>query len=218
MKTIDYEPAAKPSKRGNGQAKPPKFTLTPFEEIKLGDAQEWLVKKLLPRRGTAAFYGASGSVKTFILLDICLHIALALTWAGRAVTQAPVIYVADDGLKLTAHLARVVICKDEDLEEVSTLVIESVQTGGGAGGFEAWRPGAVSPVSCMMASRKLMPSRCMTRSTTPPPFWQPRQFQACFAVFTLNRSKPPQIWQLPQRSILPLRRSPRRSASLSIRM
>jgi hypothetical protein len=97
MKPHDYEPAAEPRKRGNGQVKPPKFPLTPFEEIKIGLAQEWCVKKLLPRRGVAAFYGASGSAKTFLLLDACLHVALGLPWAGRRVQQAPVVYIAAEG-------------------------------------------------------------------------------------------------------------------------
>jgi RecA-family ATPase len=45
----------------------------------------------------AAIYGASGSVKTFILLDLLLHIALGWPWAGRRVVQAPTIYIAAEG-------------------------------------------------------------------------------------------------------------------------
>jgi putative DNA primase/helicase len=96
MRTQDYEPG--PRKRtGNGKDKPPKFPLVPFEEIKFSSPLEWLVKKLLPRRGVAAIYGASGSAKTFVLLDLCFHIALGWPWRGRRVAQTPVVYVAAEG-------------------------------------------------------------------------------------------------------------------------
>jgi hypothetical protein len=77
--------------------KKPKFQLIPFNDIKFETAEEWLIKKLLPRKGVAAIYGASGSVKTFILLDLLLHIALGWPWAGRRVVQAPTIYIAAEG-------------------------------------------------------------------------------------------------------------------------
>jgi AAA domain len=87
--------------RRNGRAplapKKPKFQLTPFNDIKFEMTEEWLIKKLLPRKGVAAIYGASGSVKTFILLDLLLHVALGWPWARRRVVQAPTIYIAAEG-------------------------------------------------------------------------------------------------------------------------
>ena len=77
--------------------KKPKFQLTPFNDIKFETTNEWLVKKLLPRKGVAAIYGASGSVKTFILLDLLLHGALGWPWGGRRVVQTPTIYIAAEG-------------------------------------------------------------------------------------------------------------------------
>jgi hypothetical protein len=90
--------AGQPKTRRNGPTarapKKPKFQLTPFNDIKFETAEEWLIKRLLPRKGVAAIYGASGSVKTFILLDLLLRIALGWPWAGRRVVQAPTIYIA----------------------------------------------------------------------------------------------------------------------------
>ena len=98
---IGRERSDPPLPRRNGPAarapRKPKFQLTPFNDIKFETADEWLVKKLLPRKGVAAIYGASGSVKTFILLDLSLHIALGWPWAGRRVVQAPAIYIAAEG-------------------------------------------------------------------------------------------------------------------------
>jgi hypothetical protein len=66
---IGRERSAPPLPRRNGPAArapiKPKFQLMPFNNIKFEAVEEWLVKKLLPRKGVAAIYGASGSVKTF---------------------------------------------------------------------------------------------------------------------------------------------------------
>jgi AAA domain len=78
-------------------AQRPKFPLIPFNKITFATTEEWLVKKLLPRKGVGAFYGASGSAKTFILVDLGLHVSLGWPWAARRVTQAPVVYIAAEG-------------------------------------------------------------------------------------------------------------------------
>jgi AAA domain len=96
---LDYLPPDEPWRNGTDARTPkkPKFKLTPFNDIKFETADEWLVKKLLPRKGVAAIYGASGSVKTFILLDLLLYVALGWPWAGRRVVQTPTIYIAAEG-------------------------------------------------------------------------------------------------------------------------
>jgi hypothetical protein len=88
-----------PWRNGPGARSPkkPKFQLTPFNDIKFETAHEWLVKKLFPRKGVAAIYGASGSVKSFLLFDLFLHVALGWPWAGRRVVQTPTIYIAAEG-------------------------------------------------------------------------------------------------------------------------
>ncbi len=76
---------------------PRKFTLEPFETICFESREEWLVKRLIPRQGVGAFYGASQSFKSFVVSDLALHIALGWEWAGRRVTQAPAVYIAAEG-------------------------------------------------------------------------------------------------------------------------
>jgi hypothetical protein len=74
-----------------------KFVLEPFESIKFDAHEEWLVKRLLPRRGVAVLYGKSQSFKSFIVSDLAWHIAAGWDWAGLRVLQVPVVYIAAEG-------------------------------------------------------------------------------------------------------------------------
>jgi hypothetical protein len=60
-------------------------------------SDEWRVKRVIPRQGVGAFYGASQAFKSFIAQDLSFHVALGWECAGRRVTQAPVIYIAAEG-------------------------------------------------------------------------------------------------------------------------
>ena len=71
-----------------------KFKLVRFEDIKFVAALEWLVKKLFPRQGVAPIFGPSQTFKSFIFVDLALHVALGWKWAGRKVEQGPAVYIA----------------------------------------------------------------------------------------------------------------------------
>ena len=58
---------------------------------------KWMVRGVLPAEGLAALYGASGSGKSFLALDMGCAIASGAEWFGRRVTQAPVTYVCLEG-------------------------------------------------------------------------------------------------------------------------
>lgn len=63
-----------------------------------GPPMRWLVRGVLPVDGLAALYGASGSGKSFLILDMGCAIAGGdVEWFGRRVTQAPVTYVCLEG-------------------------------------------------------------------------------------------------------------------------
>ncbi len=53
-----------------------------------------IVKGLLDREQTSLIVGETGSGKTFLALDLALHVAAGLPWFGRKVTTGPVIYIA----------------------------------------------------------------------------------------------------------------------------
>ena len=58
----------------------------------------WLVRGVLPVEGLAALYGASGSGKSFLILDMAFAVAGSdAEWFGRRITQAPVTYVCLEG-------------------------------------------------------------------------------------------------------------------------
>lgn len=58
----------------------------------------WRVRGVLPVEGLAALYGASGSGKSFLILDMgCAVAAGDYDWFGRRVTQCPVTYICLEG-------------------------------------------------------------------------------------------------------------------------
>jgi hypothetical protein len=53
-----------------------------------------LVKGLIDARALALFYGEAGCGKTFLALDMALHVAAGREWFGRRTTGGRVVYVA----------------------------------------------------------------------------------------------------------------------------
>ncbi|MFB9924856.1 AAA family ATPase [Amycolatopsis halotolerans] len=61
-------------------------------------SHEYLIKKCIPKRGTGELFGASGSYKTFVLIDAMMHIAGGLEdWHGFRVRRGRVLYIAAEG-------------------------------------------------------------------------------------------------------------------------
>lgn len=89
-------PAAKP-------AAPPKPVQHKFKIFSANDYAKrkqrlsWFIKGVVPKAELAAVFGASGSGKTFITLDMACRIALGLAWFGIQCQQAKVLYVAAEG-------------------------------------------------------------------------------------------------------------------------
>ena len=73
------------------------FHLKTIPELLAQPPIQWLVKGVLPRKGFAVLFGASGSGKTFITLDLCLAVARGVDWHGVKVKQRGVVYVAAEG-------------------------------------------------------------------------------------------------------------------------
>lgn len=57
----------------------------------------WLVKGLLVDGGLSAIYGPPGTSKTFLALDMALHVAHGRDWFGRRVSPGAVVYVSGEG-------------------------------------------------------------------------------------------------------------------------
>lgn len=57
----------------------------------------WLVKGLIPRDSMGMVFGGSGTYKSFISLDLALHVAHGMNWTGRRTEAGPVLIVAAEG-------------------------------------------------------------------------------------------------------------------------
>lgn len=77
--------------------KPPRFVFEPVHTFSSVAALPWIVKGVLPKAGLAVVYGASGSGKSFAVLDIGMAIARGVEWRGRKTRQGRVAYIAAEG-------------------------------------------------------------------------------------------------------------------------
>lgn len=78
--------------RPNKRFKPIKWS-----ELHQLPKREYLIKHLLDRSGTSVIYGESNCGKTFIALDLALHIVKAKPWHNHKVYSSAVVYVATEG-------------------------------------------------------------------------------------------------------------------------
>jgi len=60
-------------------------------------AVPWLVKHVVPADSVGMMFGASGTFKSFLAVDLAGHIAHGLPWLGRRTKQGAVIYIAAEG-------------------------------------------------------------------------------------------------------------------------
>lgn len=75
-----------------------RFKLLSGDDLCNAPPMRWMVRGVLPVDGLAALYGASGSGKSFLMLDIAAAVAGGdYEWFGRRVTQCPVTYVCLEG-------------------------------------------------------------------------------------------------------------------------
>lgn len=58
---------------------------------------QWIIKGLLPKAAIGLIYGASGSGKTFVSLDMALSIARGIDWRGLRTKKGGVAYVVAEG-------------------------------------------------------------------------------------------------------------------------
>jgi hypothetical protein len=60
---------------------------------------KWLIENVMPDAGLTFLYGAPGKGKSFVTLDIALHIAHGCgDWHGHKAESGPVVYVAGEGV------------------------------------------------------------------------------------------------------------------------
>lgn len=58
---------------------------------------KWLVKHVVPAESLGVMFGGSGTFKSFIAIDLALHVAHGLSWLGKKTTKGTVLFVAAEG-------------------------------------------------------------------------------------------------------------------------
>lgn len=79
--------------------------MNPFESYTLRNLNKiyqhkWLIENLIPENGTCIAYGPPGSYKSFIALDIGLHITNGINWHNNKLNKSGiVIYLVGEGIQ-----------------------------------------------------------------------------------------------------------------------
>lgn len=74
-----------------------RFQVIPAGEFADRPPPEWIVKGVVPQAELMVVFGASGSGKTFAVLDIVGAISRGVPWRGKRVKQGRVVYIAAEG-------------------------------------------------------------------------------------------------------------------------
>jgi hypothetical protein len=74
-----------------------RFTPIRVAEFAAGKPLEWLIKNVLPRADLGMLFGASGSGKSFLLIDMACSIVRGIPWRDKAVKKGRVCYVVAEG-------------------------------------------------------------------------------------------------------------------------
>jgi hypothetical protein len=75
----------------------PRYVFEPVHTFSSTKALPWIIKGVLPKAGLGVVYGASGSGKSFAVLDMGMAIARGIEWRGKRVRQGRVAYIAAEG-------------------------------------------------------------------------------------------------------------------------
>jgi hypothetical protein len=102
-----------------------RFTFEPVHQFSSAKALPWIIKGVLPQAGLAVVYGASGSGKSFAVLDMGFAIARGEPWRGKRVKQGRVAYIAAEGAEgFRKRLAAYAIHHSVDLAAVPMSVLD----------------------------------------------------------------------------------------------
>lgn len=79
------------------QTPPMRFNLLTDADLCKLPPLQWRVKGVMPAEGLAAVFGASGSGKSFLVLDMLQSLAAGADWFGHRVKPCEVLYAALEG-------------------------------------------------------------------------------------------------------------------------
>jgi hypothetical protein len=86
----------------------------------------WAIRNYLPLDTTAILYGESGAGKSFMALDMALHVATGREWHGHKVRQGAVFYIAGEGVGgMGARCKAWTIANNEPMTELTPFYCSS---------------------------------------------------------------------------------------------
>lgn len=88
------------------QQKRERFKLTPVGEIAAREPPDWLVEGMVPKADLAMMFGAPGSGKSFVALDLAFSVATGFTWFNKKVEKGPVVWIAAEAVGAMRNRAR----------------------------------------------------------------------------------------------------------------
>lgn len=74
-----------------------RFQVVPAGEFSRGERPGWIIKGVIPRAELVVLFGASGSGKSFLALDLGMAIARGIPWRGNRTKAGRVVYIAAEG-------------------------------------------------------------------------------------------------------------------------
>lgn len=74
-----------------------RFGPVPIHDLTMREPLSWLIKGVLPKAELGIIFGASGSGKTFVVMDLAFSIARGLAWRERRTTKGRVVIIAAEG-------------------------------------------------------------------------------------------------------------------------
>lgn len=91
-----YGPEPREDLLDDGAPKP--LPLLTLEQLRARSLNvRWLVKHAIPAESVGMIFGASQTFKSFIAIDMAMHVAHGMPWLGHRVAQGPVIIIAGEG-------------------------------------------------------------------------------------------------------------------------
>lgn len=101
----------------------PRFRFLTVDELLRQPVPSWRVLRVIPARGLVVIWGASGSGKTFVALDMVGAVVRGIPWAGRRTKAGGVAYIAAEGAlrnRLDAYMSHAQL-DESDLDRLRIL-------------------------------------------------------------------------------------------------
>jgi AAA domain len=78
----------------SGEPPTSRFKMEDWNDIDFDPNEEWLIDGILPSRGFGLIYGKPGTFKSFVAMNLSLHVVMGKPWAGKQVEKGRAVYVA----------------------------------------------------------------------------------------------------------------------------